>query len=83
MNIVEYQTRKEIINYEHELALVRLELESKRAYLTSLDNYDEDHPDLLRYKKNAQISIEEQKIKITRIQFELDGLRQTLKENIE
>lgn len=80
MNIHEYQTRKDIIKYEAELAMVRLDLESKRKHLTSLANYDEDYPDLQRYRKSTQLSIEELKLKICRLQFELEGLRESLTE---
>jgi hypothetical protein len=67
---------------EKDIALAKLNLKQKRAYLRTLDKYDEEHPDILKYRKRTQLTIEECKIRIAILNFELDCLKEERKENV-
>jgi len=81
MNPIEYSLEESIINMEKDIAIAKLNLKQKRAYLRSLDKYDEDHPDILKYKKRTQLTIEECKIRLAILLFELECLKEEQKEN--
>lgn len=83
MNAIEYQSRREMLKLEYDINLVRLELESKRACLTSYDNYVDENETILQMKKRLMLGIEEQKIKLRILLFELEVLKKETKQILE
>ena len=83
MNNIEYSAEESLINLEKDLKMEKLKLKSKRAYLTSLEKYDDEHTDILKYKKRTQLTIEEHKIRIRILQFEIQCLEDELKEIVK
>jgi len=69
-----------MIQLEKDMRLEKLKLKSKRAYLTSLEKYDEENTDILKYKKRTQLEIELCKIRIRILQFEVQCMEEELKE---
>ena len=83
MNVFEYTTKKEMIKYQYDLDLARLELQNKRACLTNYDAYVDDNDTILQMKKRLMLAIEEQKLKIRILLFEMECLQKESKQILQ
>ena len=80
MNAYTYETLKDQLKLNYEIDLLKLELRSQRSILTSYDNYDEEDETVIKMKKRIQLKIEELKIKLRILLFDLECLKE---ENVD